>query len=48
MIRSVGRSIAAPAFVAGPIHSAMPYSRYRLSARLAILLIVWSGFSETP
>jgi len=49
---SVGRSIAAPAFVAGPIHLGfMPYSKYRLFlAGLAILLIglVWLFLEKTP
>ncbi|HEX9920628.1 MAG TPA: branched-chain amino acid ABC transporter permease, partial [Candidatus Methylomirabilis sp.] len=48
----VGRSIAAPAFVAGPIHFGfMPYSKYRLFlAGLAILLIllVWLFLEKTP
>ena len=49
---SVGRSIAAPAFVAGPIHFGfMPYSKYRLFlAGLAIVLIVlvWLFLEKTP
>jgi branched-subunit amino acid ABC-type transport system permease component len=49
---SVGRSIPAPAFVAGPIHFGfMPYSKYRLFlAGLAVLLIllVWLFLEKTP
>lgn len=49
---SIGYTIAAPKFVAGPIHFGfMPYSKYRLFlAGLAILLIflVWLFLEKTP
>ena len=49
---SVGRSLAAPPFVAGPIMLGfMPYSKYRLFlAGLSLLLIflVWAFLEKTP
>jgi branched-chain amino acid transport system permease protein len=49
---SVGRVLAAPAFVAGPISLGfMPYSKYRLFlAGLSVLLIflVWAFLEKTP
>jgi branched-chain amino acid transport system permease protein len=49
---SIGYTIAAPKFVAGPIHFGfMPYSKYRLFlAGLAVLLIIltWLFLEKTP
>jgi branched-subunit amino acid ABC-type transport system permease component len=49
---SIGYTIAAPKFVAGPIHfGLMPYSKYRLFlAGLAVLLIIltWLFLEKTP